>query len=553
MITFKSFALKPELLVAIEKMGFETPTPIQEKTIPFLLEGKNDLIAVAQTGTGKTAAFGLPLLQMIQISDPRTQGLILCPTRELCIQITKEMEAFSVGMKGLRLLSVYGGSSMETQIKALKKGVHIIVATPGRILDLSRRKLADLTNIDFLILDEADEMLNMGFKDELDAILALSSPDKKTWLFSATMPREVQHIASNYMKNPEQIAADGSKDGLTNIEYHYYMIHARDRYLALKRVADLNPDIYGIVFCRTRQDTKDVAHKLIQDGYNADALHGDLSQAQREQVMHRFRCRNIQMLVATDVAARGLDVNDLTHVVHFQLPDDPETFTHRSGRTGRIGKKGTSIVLAHLKDKSRLQFIEKKLSVNFQKKPVPTGQEVCLKQLLFLIDRMKKVEVDHKVIDLFLPDVLEKLGALSREDIIKHFVSLEFNRFLNYYKDAPDLNIPDKRESLKSSSPKRFTKMFIKTGKKDGLTPGILLNFINDLTRPKKVDIGSIEIQRNFSYFDIEPEFTGLVAKQSKKVRLMGRQCPAEVAEEQGARPQRDSRPPKKWKGRSSK
>jgi len=550
MTSFESFNLKPELLSAITDMGFETPTPVQEQAIPFLLGEQRDLTALAQTGTGKTAAFGLPLLQLIDLNDSRTQGLILCPTRELCIQITKELHLFAKNLRGLKILAVYGGSSMETQIKALKRGVHIIVATPGRILDLTRRKRADLSKIDFLVLDEADEMLNMGFKDELDAILAQSNEDKKTWLFSATLPREVLRISATYMDNPERIAVEGSREGLPNIEHHFYLIHAKHRYLVLKRIADINPDIYGIVFCRTRQDTKDVSHKLIQDGYNADALHGDLSQAQREGVMDRFRSRNIQMLVATDVAARGLDVSNLTHVIHFNLPDEPEAYTHRSGRTGRAGKKGISIVLAHMRDKSRLRFIENKMSISFQKKPVPSGEEVCNRQLLHLVDRMKNVEVDHEKIDSFLSVVYEKLGALNREEIIKHFVSLEFNRFLKYYKDAQDLNVSERRESSSSPRNKRLTKMFVKMGKRDGVTPGTLLSFINDLTRPKKIDIGSIEIQRNFTYFEIDPEFTGLVTKMAKKTRLMGKKSPVDVAEDQGQSPRRARRAPMKRKRR---
>jgi len=542
MTDFHSFNLKPELLSAVEEMGFESATPVQERAIPFLLSEKRDITALAQTGTGKTAAFGLPLLHLVDDTASHTQGLILCPTRELCVQIAKELHSYAKNLKKVKILAVYGGTSMETQMKALKRGVHIIVATPGRILDLSRRKRADLSQIDYLVLDEADEMLNMGFKEELDSILALSNQNKTTWLFSATMPREVQHISSKYMNNPEQIVVKGSREGLTNIEHHYYMVQARDRYRALKRIADMNPDVYGIVFCRTRQDTKDVAHKLIQDGYSADALHGDLSQAQREQVMHRFRCRNIQMLVATDVAARGLDVNDLTHVIHFNLPDDPETFTHRSGRTGRVGKKGTSIVLAHLRDKSRLKFIEKKLSISFKKKAVPSGQEICQIQLLHFIDRMKNVEVDHEKIDLFLPAVNEKLEMLTREDIIKHFVSLEFNRFLEYYRDAPDLNITERKEPRRSQ--RRMAKMFMKMGKKDGITPSLVLGFVNDLTRPKQIDIGSIEIQRSFCYFEIDPEYIKLVVKKSKVMRLRGKRCPVDVAEDQTERPSRPARRP---------
>jgi len=534
MTTFHSFNLASELVQAVDKMGFVTPTPIQALAIPFLLENDQDILAQAQTGTGKTAAFGLPLLQRIDTTKKQTQGLILCPTRELCLQITKEMEAFSRFRGDIRTLAVYGGSRMETQIKALKKGVHIIVATPGRLLDLSRRSFADLSKIDVLVLDEADEMLNMGFKEELDALLATSNPEKQTWLFSATLPREVKAIASNYMRTPEHLSVQGQVESQPNIEHLYYLIHAKDRYLALKRVADLNPKIYGIVFCRTRQDTKDVAKKLMEDGYNADAIHGDLSQAQREQVMERFRGKHIQMLVATDVAARGLDVERLTHVIHYHLPDDAEVFTHRSGRTARAGQKGTSIVLAHLKEKGRLANFEKKLKIQFSRQNVPTGKEICETQLMHFIDRMKQVDVDHAKIDPFLPVVYEKLGALDREAIIKHFVSLEFNRFLDYYRDARDLNVVDRKKETKTGNgPKSWTKLVLSLGKRDGLTPGILLNYVNNLTYPKKIDVGQIDIQRGVCFFQIDPEFEKRALQKSKKQRILNRVCPLRVFEEQ--------------------
>ncbi len=422
--------LSPNLMKGIEELGFKIPTPIQEEIIPIFFEKENDIVGLAQTGTGKTAAFGLPIIEQIDIRNKSVQALILAPTRELCIQISKDLKNYSKYIKGLHVVPVYGGASIDTQIRALKKGAHIIVATPGRMLDLINRKVAKIANVRTVVLDEADEMLNMGFRDDLDSILEKTPGIKRTLLFSATMLKEVARIAKNYMNNPIEITVGTQNAGAENIRHIYYQVHARNRYLVLKRIADINPDIYGIVFCRTRMETKEVADKLIKDGYNADAIHGDLSQSQRDQVMKRFREKSLQMLVATDVAARGIDVNDISHIINYNLPEDNEVYTHRSGRTGRAGKSGISIAIVNYREKNKIPQIEKNIRKNFEKLPVPSGVEICNKQLFKLIDRMEKVVVDEAQIAPFMDIVNKKLEWLSKEQIIKHFVSLEFNRFL---------------------------------------------------------------------------------------------------------------------------
>ncbi|RLD51830.1 MAG: ATP-dependent helicase, partial [Bacteroidetes bacterium] len=445
MITFEETGISSDLLKAVKELGYETPTEIQEKAIPHLLSNDTDLVAFAQTGTGKTAAFGLPLIMQTDIKSSKTQSLILCPTRELCIQITRDMEGYSKYVKGFRVVPVYGGASIEKQIGDLKKGAHAVVGTPGRVLDLLNRKRLSFTNIEHLVLDEADEMLSMGFKDDLDDILKDSPEDKQILLFSATMPKEIERIANKFMTNPVEISAGKRNAGADNVNHEFYMVNARDRYSALKCLADLHPNIYGIVFCRTRRETKEVADKLMQDGYNADALHGDLSQAQRDHVMNRFRSKILQILVATDVAARGLDVTDLTHIINYNPPDDNEVYIHRSGRTGRAGKKGTSISIIHTREGHRIKALEKIVGKKFNKQNVPTGKEICEKQLFNLVDKVEKIEVDDSQIEQFLPVIYKKLDWLSREDLIKHFVSVEFNRFLGYYKNAPDINASTSR------------------------------------------------------------------------------------------------------------
>jgi len=522
--------LSPNLLKGIEALGYEKPTPIQEKIIPLVLETEKDIIGLAQTGTGKTAAFGLPVIEQIDFKNKTVQALVLAPTRELCIQISKDLQNLSKNVERIQIVPVYGGTNIDAQIRALKKGTHIIVATPGRMLDLIKRRAANIANIRTVILDEADEMLNMGFRDELDGILEKTPAIKRTLLFSATMPKEVARIAENYMNNPDEITVGKQNSGADNVKHVYYQVQSRDRYLALKRIADINPNIYGIVFCRTRRETKEIANKLMQDGYNADAIHGDLTQSQRDEVMRKFRVRQLQILVATDVAARGLDVTDLSHIINYNLPDDDEIYTHRSGRTGRAGKKGISIAIIHTRETRKLREIEKKSGIKFSKELVPSGKDICTKQLYTLIDKIEKVEVDENQIEPFLPAVYKKLDWLSREELIKHFVSAEFNRFLSYYKNAKDLNISEKENPDKKGKSKRsrasFLRLYINVGSKNNLNPARLIGLINEALDSGNAEIGKIEILRKFSFFEIdnqvvEPLITALNTKDFEGVQLM--------------------------------
>ncbi len=514
MNSFADTGLHDKLLNAVQELGFEEPTPIQAKVIPHLLTSGRDLIAFAQTGTGKTAAFGLPALHLTNIEDRRTQTLVLCPTRELCMQITNDLISYSKHMKSIGIVAVYGGASIETQIRALNKGAQIVVATPGRAKDLINRRKLLLGNVERVVLDEADEMLSMGFKDDLDAILAMTPQKKQTLLFAATMSKEIIAITKKNMDNPVEISAALVNTGAENVRHLYYMVQAKDRYEVLKRIADINPNIYGIVFCRTRRETKEIANKLMQDGYNADALHGDLSQAQRDEVMGRFRIRQLQILVATDVAARGLDVTDLTHIINYNLPDDNEIYIHRSGRTGRAGKSGISIAIIHTRDNRKIKDIENKFRITFTKELVPGGKDICKKQLYSLIDKIEKVEVDDKQIEPFLPAIYNKLEWLSREELIKHFVSAEFNRFLSYYKDAMDINIPEhqkvnekgQREKRGRNDKRRtsFSRLYINVGSKNSLNPARLIGLINNGLDSGDAEIGKIEILKKFSFFEIE-------------------------------------------------
>ncbi len=534
--------LSPELLRGIASLGFENPTPIQQQVIPVVLNSESDIVGLAQTGTGKTAAFGLPIIEHVNIADKSVQALIVTPTRELCIQIANDMENFSKHIDGIKIAAVYGGASIDLQIKQLKKGVQIIAATPGRMLDLIKRKVADISNIKTLVLDEADEMLNMGFRDELDAILKNAPKERRTLLFSATMPKEVARIAQNYMHDPVKITVGKQNAGAENVRHVYYQVHARDRYLALKRIVDINPDIYGIVFCRTRMETKDVADKLMKDGYNADALHGDLSQSQRDQVMKRFRNRSIQLLIATDVAARGLDVNDISHIINYNLPQELEIYTHRSGRTGRAGKSGVSIAIINYKEVGKIKQIEKAIGKKFEKKPIPSGEEICKKQLFNLIDKMEKVEVDEEQIAPFMETVNKKLEWLSKEEIIKRFVSLEFNRFTEYYKNAPDLN--KKAETDEKSAPGgkgkerrrnrekgSFARLFVNLGKKDGISPKNIIGIVNDYTRNRDINIGDIDIKDSFTFFEVGEKYKSRVLKSLNGKSYKGRKLGVDYAE----------------------
>ncbi|MEN8186967.1 MAG: DEAD/DEAH box helicase [Bacteroidota bacterium] len=528
MTSFKDLGLNQEITDALQSLGYENPTPIQEIAIPQIISSENDLKAFAQTGTGKTAAFSLPILEQINIKSNQTQAIILSPTRELAIQIARNIEDFSKNLDNLNVLAVYGGADIEKQIRGLKKGAQIVVGTPGRTVDLIKRKRLNLSSTKWLVLDEADEMLNMGFKDELDKILETTPKEKQTLLFSATFPKEVEAIARNYMNDPIEISAGKKNVGATNVSHDYFLVSERNRYAALKRIADINPDIYGIVFCRTRRETKDVADKLITDGYNADALHGDLSQAQRDIVMQKFRNKNLQILVATDVAARGLDVNDLTHVINFKLPDQIESYTHRSGRTGRAGKKGNSIAIITNREKGIIKQIERKINKKFEQKMVPNGKEICERQLYNLIDKVHDIDVNEKEIKDYLPDVYQKLEGLDREELIKRFVSLEFNQFLSYYENARDLNGDDSKDKGRSTD-ENFTRFYINLGKMDKINPAKLIGIINENIRKRDVEIGQIEILKSFSFFEIDKNYTDKILESFKNATFGNRNIIVEV------------------------
>ncbi|MFV0176975.1 DEAD/DEAH box helicase [Empedobacter falsenii] len=527
MITFKELGLQEELLTAIEKMGFVNPSPIQEKAIPQILSSDQDVIALAQTGTGKTAAFGLPILNQLDNSSKSVQAIILCPTRELCLQIAKEIETFAADTRGVRVQAVYGGADIVKQIRGLKDNPQIVVGTPGRTMDLIKRGALKINDITWTVLDEADEMLNMGFRDEIDSILETTPEEKQTLLFSATMPSEVRRIASEYMHNPVEIAVSKVNTASKNIEHHVYLVRSSDRYLALKRLADYYPNIYGIVFCRTRREAKDVADKLMQDGYNADALHGDLSQSQRDHVMEKFRNQNIQILVATDVAARGIDVNELTHVINFNLPDDPEVYVHRSGRTGRAGNKGISIIISGGREARKIRDLEKLIASKIEPKNVPTGAEICEKRLISLIDKIENIEVDEELIEPYMETVNEKLADIDRDTLLKRFLTVEFNSFLEYYKNTKDITPEGDRGDRSDRSSNRrggrdFSRFFINIGQKHNLRVPNLIGLINEQTRNRNIEIGKIEILRNFSFFEVDTQFESLVLESFKDARRDG-------------------------------
>lgn len=598
METFNDSGLRSEILEAINELGFVNPTPIQQHTIPAILDSDEDLVALAQTGTGKTAAFGLPVLERTDLENNSVQTLILCPTRELCVQITSDMAKYSKNIKNYRQAAVYGGTSIDTQIRALRKGCHVVVGTPGRVLDLVRRKVLKLADIRWLILDEADEMLRMGFKEDLDTILSETPTTRQTLLFSATMPKEISSIAKNYMKQPREISVGKKNAGAENVSHEYYMVNARDRYMALKRIIDMNPEIYGIVFCRTRAETKDVADKLMQDGYNADALHGDLSQAQRDFVMGRFRNKNLQLLVATDVAARGLDVNDLTHVLNYNLPDDLEIYTHRSGRTGRAGKNGLSVSIIHTRETGKIKALERTLKKQFERKMVPSGEDICEVQLFNLVDKVKRTEVDTQI-EQYLPMIYEKLEGMERDELIQHFISVEFNRFLAYYKNAKDINVSEKsrssrfetrdragdrgrgrdrdrgrdregssrvrdrvrdrigdrdgrdrgQERVRRKGDENFARFFINLGSKNDLDPPSLIGLINQHTRNRNLDVGKIEIMKSFSFFEINTSDEGAIVSAFSKASLKGNPIIVEVSKPDTKRQNSDF-PKQKRKGK---
>ncbi|MCB7306951.1 DEAD/DEAH box helicase [Bacteroides thetaiotaomicron] len=549
MKTFEELGVSPEIRKAIEEMGYENPMPVQEEVIPYLLEENNDVVALAQTGTGKTAAFGLPLLQQIDVKNRVPQSLILCPTRELCLQIAGDLNDYSKYIDGLKVLPVYGGSSIDSQIRSLKRGVHIIVATPGRLLDLMERKTVSLSTVHNIVMDEADEMLNMGFTDSINAILADVPKERNTLLFSATMSPEIARISKNYLQNAKEITIGRKNESTSNVKHVAYTVQAKDKYAALKRIVDYYPQIYGIIFCRTRKETQEIADKLMQEGYNADSLHGELSQAQRDAVMQKFRIRNLQLLVATDVAARGLDVDDLTHVINYGLPDDTESYTHRSGRTGRAGKTGTSIAIINLREKGKLREIERIIGKKFIAGEMPTGKQICEKQLIKVIDELEKVKVNEEEITDFMPEIYRKLEWLSKEDLIKRMVSHEFNRFLDYYRDREEIETPtDSRERNTRDSRERgsrkaapgFTRLFINLGKMDSFFPSELISLLNSNTRGR-IELGRIDLMKNFSFFEVEEKEAQNVVKALNRANWNGRKVSVEVAGEEAGEGRRGS------------
>ncbi len=525
MKSFDALGLSGEVVKTITEMGFETPTPIQEQAIPILLKGDTDIVGLAQTGTGKTAAFGLPIVELVDAGNKTTQALIVAPTRELSVQITSDLENFSKSVKSLNIVTVYGGASISDQIRKVKRGAHVIVATPGRLIDLLTRKVVDLTSIKYVVLDEADEMLNMGFKEDIDEILSTTPKQKKVWLFSATMPKEVRAIAKNYMNDPVELTMDVQKTGNENIDHQYSVVAERDKYLALKRHVDYNPGIFGVIFCRTKIDTQKIAEHLIKDGYSADALHGDLSQQQRDRVMRSFKNKALQLLVATDVAARGIDVSNITHVIHMNMPDEMEFYTHRSGRTARAGKKGISLAIVSKREVVRIQQIERAIKRRFTKVNVPTGNEVCQKKLLDLTHRVREVEVNEEEMDYFLPEVFHELQNLTKEEIIKRFAAIEFNRFLAYYRDAPDLNQSgtERQGDDRAAAYSTGDRVFINVGKMDGLDKGSLLGLICDFGEISKGVIGKIDIKGAYSFFELDKKSTEQVFKGFEGVEVRGR------------------------------
>jgi len=560
---FKNLGIEHKLIESISELGFENPTPVQEKAIPLVLNDRSDLIALAQTGTGKTAAFGLPSIQQIDLKNKNIQTIVLCPTRELCIQISKDLISYSKFLKAIKITPVYGGASIENQIKAIRKGTHIIVGTPGRTKDLIKRKVLNFKSVNRVVLDEADEMLSMGFKDDLDFILDTTSENRQTLLFSATMSKEVRSISKRFMNDANEITVEKLNSGSKNVEHHIYNVSSRDKYATLKRISDFNPEIYGIVFCRTRRETKDIASKFINDGYSADAIHGDLSQSQRDDVMSRFRDKTIQMLIATDVAARGLDVNSLTHVINYSLPDDPEVYTHRSGRTGRAGNKGISVVISNSRESRKIKSIENKSQIKFLKMDVPSGKDICSKQLFKLIEKIEKVKVDEKQISPFLPDIYEKLNWLSREDLIKHFVSAEFNRFLDYYKKSRDIksdNGTDNKSKDFSKSRRRskdFENLSVNVGRKQGITPIELISLVNRITKSNEIEIGSIDIRQSYTIFEIDKTITKSLIKFSSKLDHNGVDLKVTVSKEKiekkynREKSERRSKPKRDFKNKS--
>ncbi len=540
MTKFKALGLQKSLLDAVADLGFETPSEVQEKAIPILLQDEIDLVALAQTGTGKTAAFGFPLIQKIDSESRTTQGLILSPTRELCLQITNELKLYAKYEKSINVVAIYGGASITDQARQVKRGAQIVVATPGRMKDMIGRRLVDISKIDYCILDEADEMLNMGFFEDIQDILSNTPKEKSTWLFSATMPKEVSVIAKKFMHSPQEITVGTRNAGVSTVQHEYYVVGGRDRYPALKRLADTNPDIFSVIFCRTKRDTQKVAEKLIEDGYNAGALHGDLSQNQRDLVMNSFRKKQIQMLVATDVAARGIDVDDITHVINYQLPDEIETYTHRSGRTGRAGKSGISMVIVTRSELRKIKAIENKIQQKFISKTIPTGMEICEIQLYHLANKIKDTEINEEV-ENYLPAINDVFQGIDREELIKKIVSVEFTRFFNYYNKTRDLNTADsgdrgeRRGDRGGDRPTSGSvRYFINVGEKDGYDWMSLKDFIRDTVRLGKEDVFKVDVKDSFSFFNTDAEVTEKILSTFTEFKVDGRFVNVEVSKNPG-------------------
>lgn len=540
---FSSTGLKPEILKAIEALGFTKPTPIQAQSIPVLIEGNRDLVGFAATGTGKTAAFSLPIIHKIDPKNESVQAIILCPTRELCLQITNDIKDYTQFMPNISTVAVYGGEAMDKQIRLLKKGAHIVVGTPGRVHDMLRRKVLKIGEVSWVVLDEADEMLSMGFKEEMEFILEYAPAERQTLMFSATMPKEIQSIAKTFMNDPLHVKVQNDNTSALNVSHDYYLVKAKDKYTALRRLADINPNIFAIVFCRTREDTKQIAAKLIEDGYNADSLHGDLSQAQRDLVMQRFRSNHLQILVATDVAARGIDVDDLTHVINMELPENVETYIHRSGRTGRAGKTGTSVCILHIKELKRLSFFEKKTGKEFQKKSVPNGKEICEKRLFHLIEAVEKVDTSDGRIEPFMDVIYKKLSWMSREELIKNFVALEFQQLLEHYRNADDVNLTEKegragratkepkeyggandREKTKrnGSAENGFVRFYMNIGKAQKINPGRIIELLNSVKELRNANVGKIFLEDQYCSFDIESGYEEALMTQFRSKQVSG-------------------------------
>jgi len=532
---FEQLGLNESLLLAIKDLGFENPSEVQEKAIPLLLEKDTDIVALAQTGTGKTAAFGFPLIQKINAENRDTQALILSPTRELCLQITNEIKLYSKYIKGINTVAIYGGASITEQASQIRRGAQIIVATPGRMQDMINRNMVNIKNISYCILDEADEMLNMGFYEDITAILSDTPKEKSTWLFSATMPQEVARIAKDFMRKPLEITVGHKNSGNENVSHEFYLVSARDRYAALKRLADANPNIFSVIFCRTKRDTQAVAEKLIEDGYSAAALHGDLSQAQRDGVMKSFRGRQIQMLVATDVAARGIDVDDITHVINYQLPDEVETYTHRSGRTGRAGKSGTSLVIITKSELRKISQIERIIKMKFEEKPIPSGIEICQIQLFHLANRIKDVKVDHEI-DAYLPAIEEVLKDIPKEELIKKMVSVEFNRFINYYKKSSDLSSEGgtRRESSGVIPTDGAVRFFINIGSRDNFDWMTLKDFLKETLDLGRDDVFKVDVKEGFSFFNTDASLAPKVMEVLNAFSLQGRKINVEISKNEG-------------------